>query len=94
MHTLHINCFGCKWPMKKSYQEHLKTMLHLAITLQKKNLYDLIWNFGQLQKISNTAGFLYLIHTYCHYICLYDNTSKFNFSTLTANITWKYILVK
>ena len=36
MHTLHINCFGCKWPMKKKYQKHLKTVLHLAITYTKR----------------------------------------------------------
>ena len=24
MHTLHINFFGCKWPMKKSYEKHWK----------------------------------------------------------------------
>ena len=36
IHTLHINFFGCKCPMKTSYQKHWKTMLYLAITYSKR----------------------------------------------------------
>ena len=35
IHTLYINFFGCKCPMKTSYQKHWKNMLYLAITHRK-----------------------------------------------------------
>ena len=90
MHTLHINFFGCKWPMKKSYQKHWKTILHLAIPYRKKNLYDLTCNFGQLQKHLQHSRFpvldIYILsphlpiswHTCGHHIYLFHYTYKFN----------------
>ena len=72
--------------------ETLKNYVTSSHNLQKKNSYGWIWNFGQLQKTYNTKGFLYWIHTYCHYICLHDNTSKLNFLPelliIHVNIYW------
>ena len=59
MHTLHINCFGCKWPMKKTISETLKNYVTSNNNAKKRNLHNWIWNLGQLQNIYNTTGFLY-----------------------------------
>ena len=45
MHTFHSNLYGCKWPMKKSYEKHWKAMLHLVITYRKRTC---IIEFGTL----------------------------------------------
>ena len=83
MHTLHINCFRCKWPMKKSYEKHWKTILYLPFTnnLQKNNFYDLTCNFGQVQNMYNTAGFLYVRDTYSHHMCLSHDIHMVSTST-------------
>ena len=54
--------------------------------LQKKYSYHLILNFGQVPKISHTAGSAYFIHTYAHYICWYEDTCNCKLSTWTAHI--------
>ena len=102
MHNLHMNIFGCKWPMKKSW-ETLKKYVTSSNNLQKNNFYDLTRNFGQLQKHVQHSRFSLLHryvlspnmliswHTYDHHICLFHDTYKCNFQTWTSNNTSKYI---
>ena len=36
MHTLYVNFFGCKWPMKKSYEKTLKNYVTSSKNLKEK----------------------------------------------------------
>ena len=59
--------------------ETLKNYLTSSNTLQKKKTYMIsLATLGKSKNIYNTACFLYLIQTYCHHICLFHYTYKFN----------------
>ena len=81
MHTFHSNFFGCKWPMKKSYEKHCKTILYLPITYRKITSMILPSSFAKCKNMYNTAGFLYVRDIYSHHICLSHNIHMVTTST-------------
>ena len=92
MHTLHINFYGCKWPMKKSYEKHWKTIVYLLITDRKITSIISLATLCKPTNMYNATGFLYVRDTYSHHICWSHDIDMVSTCTyvmiLTSVIFW------
>ena len=78
MHTFHINCFGCTWPMKEKYQKHWKTIWHLTITYNNAHFaYQVLWEYMAHEEI--------ISETLKNYLTSSNTLQKKNLYDLTCN---------
>ena len=89
MCTFDINCFMCMYPMNTSYEEHLKTIWHVAGTGTFHTLY--IYVLLPL-RILYFIYISFLMTSYAHFRNIYSQHT-YIFHNIHIIITSKYVMI-